>query len=402
MRAYIIETDKKIEPFNDHPKDCLIVNRKLSEIQKDILNSLEIEWEIVPSDESIDDNDYIVFSDNVLFTREILQQFIEESRALKKSTVCSLKPGIVTNRSMINTQDIKKYKDRIEYGLHYINSNIPKESATPVIFDPDQLCESIPMPEHIEKTTKFFLPVSDIFIIQLDHWTNILSANMCMLLSAGARLKKLPRMKLLLLALKARSGNPWKVLRQINKIGNDCDIHPTAYIEGSVIGRNVTIGAGSVIRQSIIGDNTFIGNNATIEASVTGEWCNIRNGAILQFTVMYSGSFTMARLISVSLCGRNTFIADGSVLTDFRLDGKSIRVLKNNSLIDTQNTFIGSCLGHNVYIGSGCIVSPGRSVPNGYRICVDGSRTINKIPDNKPNLNYRIIDMINSGDKEVF
>ena len=99
----------------------------------------------------------------------------------------------------------------------------------------------------------------------------------------------------------------------------------------------------------------------------------------------------MARLISVILCGRNTFIGDGTTLTDFRLDGKTIRVLKDDRLIDTQNIFMGSCLGHDVYLGSGCIIAPGRAVPNAYKIYVENSRIISKLPNKNPDFGYGIM-----------
>ena len=70
----------------------------------------------------------------------------------------------------------------------------------------------------------------------------------------------------------------------------------------------------------------------------------------------------------------------GVILTDFRLDGKSVMVMKDGIKVDTENTFIGACLGHEVYLGTGCIVAPGRIIPKGMRITPDKERIIEK-PD---------------------
>jgi len=234
--------------------------------------------------------------------------------------------------------------------------------------------------------------VSNWLIAQIDHWTNLWAMSIATILSEGAKLRRSSKLRLFGLALKARSTNQWQVLSKVNTIGRNCDIHHTAYIEGSTIGNNVRIGAGSVIRESIIADGSYIGNNVTIDLTVIGEECNIRNGAVIQYSVLYPGTFTMNRLISISLCGRNTFIGDGVVLSDFRLDNKPVTVMKDNRQINTQNTFIGSCLGHTVYLGAGCIVAPGRVVPNNTRIAPDESRIVRNIRRDQEILGHRIIE----------
>ena len=45
MNAYMVESNRKIEPFGDHPRDCLIGNRRLGDIQKEILQSLSLTLE---------------------------------------------------------------------------------------------------------------------------------------------------------------------------------------------------------------------------------------------------------------------------------------------------------------------------------------------------------------------
>ena len=69
----------------------------------------------------------------------------------------------------------------------------------------------------------------------------------------------------------------------------------------------------------------------------------------------------------------------GNVLTDFRLDRKSVMVLKEGTLKDTENIFLGACLGHGVYIGSGCIVLPGRAVSRDLRIIPHIERRIRSL-----------------------
>lgn len=392
MKIYIIQTNKKIEPFLEDVSNVLIKNKKLKTLQDEILNDLDIESIFIKDYSEInDENEYIVFEDNIFFEPEILNNFIEESRKLETSTICALKKGIFTLRTIISIQDIKEHDNYIEYNLYYHpQKNLRNEKFKPIIFGPDQELESINLPKHMESSGKYFIPTTTNSIIQINHWSNIWSANLASILSNVARLRKKSKIKLFVLALKSLSFNKWKIANQLNDIGRNCDIHPTAYIEGSIIGDNVVIGAGSVIRESIIEDDSFIGNGVIIETSVIGSNCTILNGHIL-YSVLYSGVFTVTHMISASLIGKDCFIGSGVVLTDFRLDNKNITVMKDGLKVDTGNIFLGCCLGNNVYLGSGCVIAPGRAIPNNLHISLDKEKIITKIDQDNKILGFQII-----------
>ena len=96
-------------------------------------------------------------------------------------------------------------------------------------------------------------------------------------------------------------------------------------------------------------------------------------------------------MISASLIGRNTFIGGYVALTDFRLDGKNVTILKDGVPIDSGSKFLGCCLGNNVYLGSGCVVAPGRTIPNGLRIAVEKGRIIADCNPNQITNGFRVI-----------
>jgi acetyltransferase-like isoleucine patch superfamily enzyme len=383
MKAYIVESTNKIEPFGDHPHNCLIANKKLGEIQRDVLRKLNLELKVVPSVTLVSDpQEHIVLEDSLFFTEELVKEFLERSRAMKRSTVCALKRGLFTAHSMVTTQNVTIYPDRVEYGLRYVPPKKLRSEPVPLVINPEQFYERFPVPEHMLEGRQYHVPVTNLAIIQIDHWANLWAANMSVLLSKIASLRKASRVKKAYLILRARSMNKWKILCKTNKIGKKCDIHPTAYIEGCTIGDNVMVGAGAVVRLSIIGDSANIGSNVNIESSVVGEGCAIDSGSGLFGTVLYPGAATSASVIYVSLCGKNTFVAEGVSLADFRFDGKSVTVIKDGVPVDTKIFGLGSCLGHGVYLGAGCVVAPGRSIPNGLRITPDERRVIRSIyPD---------------------
>lgn len=282
--------------------------------------------------------------------------------------------GITTLRTAINVQDVKNCQGYTEYNLRYFPEAKHRKDVRALVIEPDELSASFAVPFHMCGSKEYAIPMTERFIVQIDHWVNLWVTSIVAIMAGGARLQKSPKAKLLLLAMKARSFNKWKILRQLNKIGRNCDIHPTAYIEGSVIGDNVTVSAGAVVRESVVGDNALIGNGVVVEESVIGENSTILNGHIL-YSVLYPGCFSVAEMVSASLAGRDTFMGLNSTLTNFRLDGKNVTVLKDGVAVDSGNVFLGSCLGHGVYLGSGCIVAPGRMVPCGLHLasCKEGA-----------------------------
>jgi len=379
MKAYVVESDKQVEPFGDHPRDCLIANRRLGDIQHDALHRIVTDVEHVHGAALVEDQaEHLILEDSVFLTVELLRQFVRESRRLGRSTVCALKPGLVTRHTVVPTQNVEVHADRVEYALRYSPGGDPEGEPTPVVIDPDQFSELVPLPEHMHGGRELRIPVSDILLIQVDHWANLWAANIATLLADVCRLRKAPWFRLLALALRARSTNKWKVLRKLNHIGRDCDIHPTAYIEGSTIGDRVTVGAGSVIRLSHVGSGTSIGSNATVECSVIGEGSALDSMSGAFASVLYPGTASSAKLIYISICGRNSFLADGVYLSDFRFDRKNVAVMKNGAVVDTDNVGLGVCLGHGVYLGAGCVVAPGRAIANGLRLVPEDSRTVNK------------------------
>ncbi|MEM2904926.1 MAG: hypothetical protein QW057_07990 [Candidatus Bathyarchaeia archaeon] len=379
MKAYAVDAKTVIRPFNDPPSKCLILNRELSKIQDEALSSMGIGIERTDSPEEVSlGEEHVLFSDNLYFTEDMLKEFIDRSRKIGGSTVCALKRGLVTLRSITATQDVKITEDSVEYPLFYTPASGSRNAYRPVVIDPEEFVETIRLPTHMFGSEGYPVPSTTRFLSQISHWANLWAANLSALLGRIAALRKAPKSRLLLLALRARSANQWKVLRKTNQIGKNCDVHPSAYLEGCRVGDNVEVGAGAVIRLAEIGNNVSIGNNVAVYLSVLGDRCKIFDGANIEFSVLYPGSVIDARLIEASLLGIDSFVGDGASLTDFRFDRKTIQVVKDSVAIDTGNHVLGVCLGHRAYLGSGCIVAPGREIPNGLRIVPEKSKVITK------------------------
>lgn len=391
MKAYVVKNDKRIEPFDEPARDCLVLNQTITDAQAEVFTGFEMEMISVSDASQITDTDeHLVLGDNLFFTPELLNEFVERSRQEKSVTVCALKCGLTTLRTAVIAQNVLAGNGYTEYALHYFPEAGHREATRALVIAPDDFSASVAMPSHMCGAEKYLVPMTERFVVQIDHWVNLWAVNIASILAGGARLKKSSKAKLLFLALKARSFNKWKILCQLNKIGRSCDIHPTAYVEGSVIGDGVTIEAGAVVRESVIGEGSLIGNGVVVEESVIGEGSTILNGHIL-YSVLYPHSFSVAEMVSASLVGKDTFMGLNSTLTDFRLDGKNVTVLKNGIAVDSGNTFLGSCLGHGVYLGSGCIVAPGRTVPNDLHLAACKDKTVWESSNGQVQKDFRLV-----------
>ncbi len=382
MKAYLlVDLDKKIEPFGEHPRECLVGNRKLYDYQKETLFKLGIDFNVVMDFPSGDfEEECIVFSECLCFTPEFLSQFIVKARLLRGPVVCRLKKGITTLRTAASLQETKDCEDSIEMPLWYFPSKSGKKVEAVVVIDCDQFDCRVPAPHHMcGDHNGYAVPMTDIFAILINHWVNLWVANVLFTLANLARIKKMSKVVLL----------PWKVFRNLNKVGKNCKIHKSAVVEASIVGRNVTIEAGAVIRASVIGDNAHIGNRVVVEESVIGAGCKILHGHIL-FSALYPETFSVTGFVSATLTGKNVFIGANVSLTDFRFDRKNVLVESNSCREDSGNLFLGSCLGHGVYLGSGIIIAPGRTVPNGLRLVPIKNKVFTKY--NQKEENVRAID----------
>lgn len=310
---------------------------------------------------------HLIIEDRLYFSRELVAEFLARARARKVTARCALPSGPFSRYAAVPLQGVPFIDGSYAYELRYEPGAAARRMPVNIVIGAEQGSESLTGARRMQPMPEPRLPISERALIRVDHWANLWAANLAALAVGAARARK-AKWRLLRLALKARSLNQWNVLRASNVVAPECDIHPTAYIEDSRIGRGTRIGAGAVVRGSWIGDNCHILNRATVERSVLGDGAQVTNGCTAQFAVLYPGHLTMSNRVSFSLCGRDSVLGDGATLETFRIDSEPVQVLKGAAAVQSGLPFLGSCLGHGAYLGAGCVLGPGRTIPNGWRI----------------------------------
>ena len=131
----------------------------------------------------------------------------------------------------------------------------------------------------------------------------------------------------------------------------DAKISNTATVIGpTVIGHGAEIRPGAYIRGSvIIGDGAVIGNSTEIKNSV------IFDGAALPH-YNYVGD---------SVIGYRAHLGAGAVISNLRLDKKSVTIRDGDKKVDTGLRKFGALVGDGAEIGCGAVISPGSIIERG-------------------------------------
>jgi len=113
-------------------------------------------------------------------------------------------------------------------------------------------------------------------------------------------------------------------------IDEGSDIGPNCYIRPfTSIGKNARIGNACEIKNSMLMDGTHVGHLSYVGDSIIGEKCNL--GA-------------------------------GTITANYRLDGRTVKMMVKDKTVDTERTKLGIVLGDNVKSGINALFMPGVKV----------------------------------------
>lgn len=133
-------------------------------------------------------------------------------------------------------------------------------------------------------------------------------------------------------------------------IGAGTHIGPGAVIEGPIwIGRDVEIRPGAYLRGGVwIGDGAVVGTNTEIKCSI----------------LLPGAKAPHLNYVGDSILGTGVNLGAGTILSNFRHDGREVRVGR----IGSGRRKLSSVLGDGVMTGCNCVLHPGVVVGRGTQI----------------------------------
>ena len=390
MKRVTICDHTPIMPFGEPARDLRILNKPLWLLQRDLLSPYCRGAQEVESLEEIssDSTELLVHRDNLFFNDHLINTFIEKARASQHACQIAFAPDdkSIERHARHLQQGIRLDPEHNVYvaDLFYYPNGI-SEKVQPLIIDtePREMgYYHIPNYMAHKGDLVFQLPLRA--FLSIESWIHVFLANSPFGVFAWGRAHEQlveeswrEKVAVSLATIKDRINpfaprwrNHFLASSRLVKIGRNCSIDPTAIIHGpTIIGNNVSIGAGVTITNSLIGDNVTIQQGAHVMLSVVSDRCFLPWNAALFMTTLMDNSM-VAQLSCLQMCvvGRNTFIGAGNIFTDFHLLNKPLKTFHRwkgsdeVKLEDIGLPVIGSAIGHNCKIASGFVFYPARMI----------------------------------------
>ena len=404
MDGYIIAVNETISPFDDPVADVRVEDTPLDHHCEAALRAAgcqTIKRLCSPGERSDNNGCALMISGDLWITRQLAEAFAKQALALNRPCILTLPEGLLSEFTLalqdLGSAEIEGSVAHI-YPLAFIpaghelssdefSGDLARDHKVfgfePLLIDPMTDPMTIPVHRVFAPEEALHVPFSHLSAVRISHWLHLLRANQLARLAWGANLTRFQQLRLLWAAIRAVSVNKWKVMARLSTFGKNCDIHPTATVEASVLGDNVSVGAGAIVRFSYLADNVKIGDSSHVLSSVLGEGASTSRMGMLQSCVLYPKANSGHYGLQLCVIGQGSFIGGEVVLGDFKPDG-DIMVMHRGELISTDTNLLGCAVGHDCSIMMRATTYAGREVPNGYTIIGPPHDIITKIPDNLP------------------
>lgn len=381
MKAYILASDLSLYPFGDLPDAWRVGDRLLPDLQDEALRACGLEPVRVSSREAITaPPPHLILDATLYFTPEAIGAFLASVRRAGRSARAAVAPGLFADQVLWHVA--RGADGAIPLPLWYVKDEASDELLAMTVDEdvhdvrlPPQMATREGKGLELLLTRRPFVPIT--------HWVSLWQANMQALFAMTARAQQLPWPRKLW-AFARGGGNLYGAMGQLNTIGKNCRIHPTAVVELSEIGDDVEIGAYAVVRMSVIGRGSAISDHASVRGVVVGEGSCIANNNNVMFSLVYPNAFLISGPYQFSVFGRECVIMH-CICCDTRLDGRGIKAeVAQGTVVGTPLRYLGSCYGHEVRAGAGTITGPGRAIPNGIHFLPNPNQVVNQIEASIP------------------
>lgn len=216
------------------------------------------------------------------------------------------------------------------------------------------------------------LPLTDVIVLPTSHWAQLLWAN---LMGLGPYLwRELVGRNVFTIVwnavtalVKARSFQFPKLFAALGYRGKNCQVHPSAVVEGCWLGENVTIGANAVVRGAVLADGSTVEDLAMVEFSVLGPEAKVQRQAMVKFSVL-SEQATVGGVVQLGLLSTHAALKRGAYLLDLSFGEDGVKVLVGDALKPVPLGMLGCFIGSETTVGLGVAVAPGRALPPGLKL----------------------------------
>ncbi len=388
MNCHLLATGTRIEPFRDPIGDTPVANRALSAWQQRVAETCGLDS--VAADQPVQ-GPCIVWADDLFVTRSMLRAFldaVDQAPPVRPAALRIEASALLAQCAALQDLDLEPVDDdhaSATLPLWYLPAGHQgpppaAESCQPLVVQPRERLERIPVPEQWFGTSELLVPLTTQAAMRLRHWSHVIAVNR---LAWALDYLDRPRWRQVATLIWAvlRAGIPTRrrVLRTISRIGPGCDIHPTAVIEGSILEPGVRVGPFAVVRFSRVGAGSWIQDHGKVTLCVLGAGSLVSSGSTVNFCVTYPGASASQHLMQLSVLGRRAITTGGGFMMDMRFD-REVGVLHDGRVQSSGSRFLGCAVGHDAILGTGFWLAPGRAVPNGATVVRHPDQIVRRLP----------------------
>lgn len=364
MKAYLIRNNTPLPPFQ---KPASLVRLHESTVGSRLRAQLaEISCEIVEID-TLDgvslEPGSLVLQDNLILSSRLLRSFISAIPDRRHSYRCEIDASFFTFIYLSDGQAPPAFR---ALPLHYVGNDGGEHPEALRMIPSSVLEVAQDLPPRVDQLRGMRVHVLDYYGIQLEYWFDLVIASSLYCREYVADSLRTVRRVVPQWLTAQMTSRPY-FRQRFNSVGKRTRIHPTAIIEGCVIGDDVVIGPFAYLQSSVIGSSVVLRERSTVTMSFVGEGafvmgCDVANSYIGPETAIF------APAVYHVVFGERGLLGAAGGFADFLVGSGDIVANIGGNKVPSNLKFLGSAVGDDCFVGTNMIFSPGQTIPDGTRV----------------------------------
>ncbi len=386
MKVYVVDQGSCIEPFSVAVDDCPLGDRTFGEARAAALRAAGLS---PPSTKAAlaaaVHGPALVLADDLWVTRRALRAFVRQARRAATTTRLALPPSRLLELTL-PLQDVElDASGNAVFPCAFVPAGATTTAAealsggAPLVARYKEIPVAVPVPRALlgraSPTTTW--PLTSTVAMRVRHWLHVLRAShlapQVWLLDRATASPVSSALRALVGLRPGRDARmaAWK--RAFVFRGRNTLIHPSAIVEGSVLGDDVVIGPQAVVLQSVIGDGCRIEQRAHVSQSTLGPRTFVSLNSSMQACVTFADADACANNLQACVIGRGVGLTSFVRALDTVLDregrpGGEVSVRDGGRLRGVGELPCGVAFGPGVFVGAGVTIAAGRAIPARTRV----------------------------------
>jgi acetyltransferase-like isoleucine patch superfamily enzyme len=395
LRAYVVAASDVIAPFDVSADDVPIGAGTLGDARLASLRAVGAQAPIVVGADHEVRGPCLVMSADLWASPRAMRSFVALAR--KETAPVRLRlPASRLTELTLPLQDVDVDDVGPVFACAYVQSGAVGVAgallarARPMTIAYRELLPVVPVPRALlsVESGQMTWPLTSTVVMRIRHWVHVLRAS-----------HVAPQVLLLEAALASPLRSAWRVLlglrpgaaqreaawrRQFVFVGRRTLIHPSAVVEGSIVGDDVVIGPGAVVINSVIGAGARLEQRTHLSQSTLGPRTFMSLNSSMQACVTFADADACANNLQACVIGAHAGLTSFARALDTTLgpDGRPggpVFVDDGERRRDAGPLPCGVAFGPRSYVGAGVTVAAGRSVGAGIRIVEGAGATVKSL-----------------------